>query len=113
MAQGSIYRRGQTWTAVVDTGRDPTTRKRRQKSQGGFATKREATRWLADVQARFNQGTWVAPTKETTGEYLLGWLAAIRASKKPSTFESYERLVRGHLLPASATSTSTSSAPAT
>jgi integrase len=99
MARGSIRRRGPTWTVTVDVGRDPTTNRRRQTSKGGFKTRKEANRWLTDVLARVDQRTWVTPTKETTGAYLLGWLAAIRTSKKPSTYESYERLVRTHLLP--------------
>jgi integrase len=99
MARGSIRKRGPTWTVVVDVGRDPTTNRRRQTSRGGFKTRRDATRWLTDVQARIDQGSWVTPTKETTGAYLLGWLEAIRSSKKPSTYESYQRIVRGHLLP--------------
>jgi integrase len=99
MARGRIYQRGQTWTVVVDVGRHPETRKRRQKSQGGFRTKKEAQRWLTQTLGQVDQGTYVTPTRELTGEYLDRWLAAIRSSKKPSTFESYERLVRGHLIP--------------
>jgi integrase len=99
MPRGSIRKRGQTWTVVVDTGRDPTTNRRRQQSKGGFATRQEATRHLTDTLARLDGGTWVKPTRELTGTYLLGWLAAIRASKKPTTYESYKRVVRHHLLP--------------
>jgi hypothetical protein len=99
MPRGSIRKRGPTWTVVVDVGRDPTTNRRRQTSRGGFKTKKEASRWLTDVQARVDQGGYVAPTRELTGTYLLGWLGAVRSSLRPSTFESYERVVRGHLIP--------------
>jgi integrase len=98
MARGSIRKRGPTWTVTVDVGRDPTTRKRRQVSRGGFKTK-EAARWLTQTLGQVDQGAFVAPTRELTGEYLLEWLAGIRSSKRPSTWESYERLVRRHLIP--------------
>jgi hypothetical protein len=113
MARGSIRKRGPTWTVVVDVGRDPTTRKRRQTSRGGFKTRKDAARWLTQTLGQVDQGGYVTPTRELTGEYLLEWLAAIRSSLRPSTWESYERPCRRHLIPASATSTSTSSAPAT
>jgi len=44
-------------------------------------------------------GGFVTQTRELTGECLLGWLAAVRSSLRPSTWESSERLVRGHLIP--------------
>jgi Arm DNA-binding domain len=34
--KGHVYKRGETWTFVVDVGRDPVTGKRKQKSKGGF-----------------------------------------------------------------------------
>jgi integrase len=99
MARGSIRKRGQTWTCVVDIGRDPTTRRRRQVSRGGFKTRKEAARWLTTALGQVDQGGFVAPTRELVGEYLLGWLAGIRSSLRPSTYESYERLCRRHLIP--------------
>jgi hypothetical protein len=86
MARGSIRKRGQTWTVVVDVGRDPTTRKRRQTSRGGFKTRREASRWLTQAVGRLDQGSYVAPTRQTVGEHLLAWLPAVRSSLRPATF---------------------------
>lgn len=99
MARGSIRKRGQTWTVVVDVGRDPVTRKRRQTSRGGFKTRKDAARWLTQTLGQVDQGGYVTPTRELTGTYLLEWLAAIRSSLRPSTWESYERLCRRHLIP--------------
>jgi hypothetical protein len=74
MARGSIRKRGQTWTVTVDVGRDPTTRRRRQVSRGGFKTKKEAAQWLTSTLGQVDQGGFVAPTRELVGEYLLsGW----------------------------------------
>jgi integrase len=99
MPRGSIRRRGETWSVTLDAGRDPTTRKRRQISKGGFKTKKDANRWLTEALGQTDRGSFVAPTRQLTGEYLLEWLAAIRSSLRPSTYESYERLVRRHLIP--------------
>jgi integrase len=99
MARGSIRRRGPTWTVTVDVGRDPTTRKRRQISKGGFKTRREANRWLTHTLGQLDQGSYVTPTRQTVGEHLLEWLPAIRSSLRPATYESYERNVRQHLIP--------------
>jgi integrase len=99
MARGSIRKRGPTWTVVVDVGRDPTTRKRRQTSRGGFKTRREANRWLTQALGQLDQGSYVTPTRQTVGGHLLGWLPAVRSSLRPATFESYERNVRQHLVP--------------
>jgi integrase len=99
MARGSIRKRGSTWTVVVDIGRDPTTRKRRQTSRGGFKTRKDAARWLTQTLGQVDQGGYVTPTRELVGEYLVEWLAAVRSSLRPSTWKSYERLVRRHLIP--------------
>ena len=42
-------RRGATWGFVVDVGRDPASGRRRQKSQGGFRTRRLAERALNEI----------------------------------------------------------------
>jgi hypothetical protein len=99
MARGSIRKRGQTWTVVLDAGRDPTTRRRRQISKGGFKTRRDANRWLTHTLGQLDQGSYVTPTRQTVGEHLLEWLPAIRSSLRPATYESYERNVRQHLIP--------------
>jgi integrase len=99
MARGSIRKRGPTWTVVVDVGRDPTTRKRRQISKGGFKTRRDANRWLTHTLGQLDQGSYVTPTRQTISDHLIEWLPAIRSSLRPATYESYERNVRQHLIP--------------
>jgi hypothetical protein len=37
--RGSVYKRGSTWTWVLDVGVDPVTGKRRQRTKGGYRTK--------------------------------------------------------------------------
>jgi integrase len=101
MAEGRIYQRGKTWSAVVDVGRVPTDQggtRRKQQTKGGFPTKKAAQQWAREQLQRLDKGTYVAPTKETVGQYLAGWMAGYRA--RPSTLESYARNVRHHLIPA-------------
>ena len=38
--RGSVVKRGNTWSYVVDVGRDPVTGRRRQRWKRGFPTKR-------------------------------------------------------------------------
>ena len=49
--RGSIKKRGSTYTYVVDIGPDPTTGKRRQRTKGGFRTRKECIQALNDVIA--------------------------------------------------------------
>lgn len=49
--RGHVHRRGRTWSYVVDIGRDPESGRRRQRTQGGFATRREAEELLARLVA--------------------------------------------------------------
>jgi len=54
--RGSIRRRSRTWTHVVDVGRDPATGRRRQRSKGGFVTRREAEKALGRALAAIGAG---------------------------------------------------------
>jgi integrase len=101
MARGSVYKRGSTWTAHFDLGKDPVTSKRKQQTKGGFPTRREASKWLTEQQGRLDKGEFIKPSKLTYGAYLLEhWLPAVRSSKRrPSTVESYERITRRHVVP--------------
>jgi integrase len=52
---------------------------------------------LADIQ----KGLPVVIEKQTVGQYLKWWLAeVVKRSTRPSTYTSYEHLVRNHLTPA-------------
>ena len=98
--QGSFTRkRGAKWTAyfyVVDAAG-----KRRQRSKGGFKTKRQAQAYLTKVVGQVQKGELVEPSKLTLREYLLEqWLPTVRSSLRPSTWESYSSVVERHVLPA-------------
>lgn len=98
--RGHLYRRGGTWTYVVDAGRDPTGR-RHQKSKGGFRTRKEAEVALHSAMHALQQGVYVEPTKLTVAEFLREtWLPAAKGTLRPTTYSSYEMHVRCYLVPA-------------
>lgn len=90
--------RRKVWDVAVDIGVMEDGR-RKQYWKRGFPTKDAAERHLSDVLTRYAQGTLVQPTKETLATYLRRWLPAIRATLRPSTWESYERNITSHVIP--------------
>ncbi len=98
--RGHTYRRGRTWTYVIDVGVGPNG-KRRQRSKGGFETKRKAQAALNEALNALQKGAYVEPNKLLVGEFLTEhWLPAIRSTIRPSTFASYQMHVCRHLVPA-------------
>ncbi len=89
-----------TWWFVVDiaSGKDG---RRQQVKRRGFRTKAEAVAAMDELRAAARQGTFVTPHRQTVKEFLeLDWLPAVRRQLAPSTWESYERNVRHHIVPA-------------
>ena len=99
MATGHVRKRGTTWSFVhyID---DPATGMGRHRWKGGFATKKEAQRALRDALASVDTGTWIEPTKVTFKEYVEKiWLPHMEDQIEDSTWESYERYMRLHVIP--------------
>jgi integrase len=91
-----VRKRGKTWTAYYY----PPGTTRRQRSKGGFRTKKEAEAYLADQLSNINRGVLVEPTKLTFGDYLTEhWLPLMQHSLRPTTWDSYDRCIRNHVLP--------------
>lgn len=97
--RGHARKRGSTWTAVWDEERADDS-KRRQRWKGGFDTKKDAETFLRETLGAIEQGSYVRPAKLTVSAYLDEWLAAMKAKVRPSTWASYEMIVRVHLKPA-------------
>lgn len=95
--RGSTRKRGKSWTALWDAA-DPETDKRHQKSKGGFRTQKDAQRYLNETLPKVADGTFVEPSKQPVGRYLLDeWLPGIKSTVRPSTHSTYERLLRVHV----------------
>lgn len=84
-----MYRRGTTWSYVVDAGRDPSTGRRRQLTKGGFRTKREAERTLGELVRTLEDGTYVARDPQTLGEWIERWLETMAPKIRESTLRDY------------------------
>jgi integrase len=74
---------------------------RRHKASSTFATKADAGRWLADVEAAIARGTWVDPDagRVLLADYAQGWINS-RSGLRPRTRELYQSLLDRHLAPA-------------
>jgi integrase len=79
---------------VVDVGPDPASGRRRQRTKGGFATKREAERALREVVGTLDEGTYVAPDPQTLGEWLDRWLDTMAPKIRESTLRDYRNGLR-------------------
>lgn len=95
----NVKRRGDTYTYYLyvydHTG------KRVQHSKGGFATQREAEEARIAALAALQTGSYVKPEKLTVAEFLVNeWLPSRRPPVlEESTWVSYERNIRLHVLP--------------
>jgi integrase len=94
MARGSVRQRGSTWTVVFDEPRAHG--RRRQRSKGGFRTRKDAERYLREQLVSLDARTYVPPRKLTVATYLAEhWLPAMHArGLRPSTLARYESHTR-------------------
>jgi integrase len=96
--RGFVKKRGKTWTAYwkVDTPNGL-----KQRTKGGFQTRREAEVFLMDTISALRSGRFAEPSKVTVAEYLIErWLPGRAASLRPSTLDGYRRIVERHVVPA-------------
>ena len=96
--QGHVYKRGDSWTYVLDVSLPG--QRRRQKSKGGYRTKRDALSALNEAQGALQRGLYVEPSRLTIETFLNDhWLPAIKSRLRKSTFEGYRSSIRSHVLP--------------
>jgi hypothetical protein len=89
------------WTIIYDIGPDPSTGKRRQKSEVVKGTKRDAQKRLAEVQHQLNTSDYLKPTKANLGDFLDRWLRDyVWPNLSPETAQVYDIICRKHLIPA-------------
>lgn len=88
-----------TWHFVVDVRRPDG--RRSQLRRRGFPTKKAANDALAAIVADQARGTFVRPTRVTLSAFLLDeWLPAKRSKLRPSTANSYDRIIRLYVVSA-------------
>lgn len=96
---GSVYQRRsegrQRWVAAL---RDPETGKRLERYA---KSQREAYALLEQMKSDIRQGTLVAASHQTTGNYLQGWFEHIqKQAVRPTTYLKQESLLTRAILPA-------------
>ena len=69
--RGSIRKRGSTYSYWLDIGSDPVTGKRRQRTKGGFRTKRECQAALNEAISALRSGTLVQPSRRTVASFVV------------------------------------------
>jgi integrase len=98
MARGCVIPRNGGYTAIWDEPRGDNG-KRKQRTKGGFKTKRTAEEFLRKQLSRVDQGTYTPPTKITVAEFFREkWLPTLDV--RVSTKDNYERNIARHVIPA-------------
>src|SRR6266700_3416866 len=88
------------WAYVLYVGRDPKTRRHRQRWIGGFRTKREAVEAYEREMARRRDGTHVEPSDLTVGEFLVDrWLPAVEGTVRATTASYHRQQTHLYLVP--------------
>ncbi len=97
--KGTIIKRGERYSVVIDLGRDADG-KRIRKWHSGYRTRREAEEARIEILARIQQGEYVGPSKQTLQAFLMDeWVPAIKGSVRPTTWASYKRNIELHVVP--------------
>ncbi len=96
---GQPFKRGNSWSFVVELPTDPSTGKRQQKWHSGYRTRKEAEQARVEKLAQIQTGAYIATSKETLGHFIPVWLKAIEKTIRPATLHSYERNLRLHVVP--------------
>jgi integrase len=91
--------RNGTWWFVVELA-PKGDRSRRQVKRRGFRTKAAAQAALDDLRVAARRGTFIPPARHTVTDFLVrDWLPTVRRRLAESTWESYERNIRHHVVP--------------
>ena len=100
--QGHLRKRSKdSWTVVVELGRDAVSGQRRQLWRTVKGTKRDAEALLVQLLYQRETGVDAPPGKINVEQYLTRWLRDYaEVNVAPRTHERYEQIVRVHLSPA-------------
>ena len=98
--KGYLRKRGKSWSYTVDIGRDPITNKRKQKSRGGFKTKKEAHSALAKIISEYEQGEYVEDNKIMLKTFMRDYIESyVKKTLRPATVINYEKALEKHIEP--------------
>ena len=93
-----MKRSKESWSIVLDIGREPSTGKRRQQWISVKGTRKDAERRLTELLAQLDGGGFVRPAKASVGDFIVQWLDTYAANQvRPRTLESYKQRAK-HLI---------------
>ena len=100
--RGSIIKRSKdSWTVILNLGRDPSTGKRKQQWVTVKGPKKAAEKRLAELQHQLDTGSYIKPDKVTLGSFLDRWLQDYAwPNLSAETAQAYDIMARKHLIPA-------------
>ncbi len=98
----SVTRNGKTyeyWEARLTVGTDAGTGKQVQRSITG-KTQKEVTQKMKAAAVELDNGTYIAPNRQTVGQWLDNWAETYLGGVKPFTVVSYKGQIKNHIKPA-------------
>lgn len=96
--KGTVKQRGNTWSYIVDIGRDPITGKRRQKTKGGFPRQKDADAALRKILNELDANRYLEPSNESFSSYMDFWFTSHYQKRiKETTASSRKYLMDKHL----------------
>ncbi|WHX68241.1 site-specific integrase [Peribacillus frigoritolerans] len=97
--KGTVKKRGNTWSYIVDIGRDLITGKRRQKTKGGFPRQKDADAALRKILNELDANRYLEPSKESFSSYMEFWFTSHYQKRiKETTASSRKYLMDKHLI---------------
>jgi len=96
--RGHIRQRGNKYAFVLDIGYDELG-KRKQKWFSGYDTKPKAEKAMREKIIELESGSCVEPSTEYLKDYFDHWLKLKKEQLKPSTYDTYMRMVKNHIKP--------------
>ena len=98
--RGSIIKRYEnSYSIVINLGKDPSTGKRKQRWYSVKGTKKQAEKRLAELLHELDTGMLVKPSKLTVAQYLDQWLQDSRGNIAPNTAQTYAWFIDRHIKP--------------
>jgi len=99
--RGSIIKRYEnSYSIVINLGKDPDSGKRKQRWYSIKGTKKAAEKKLSELLHELDTGMLVKPTRVTVGQYLDQWLLDSKVNIAPNTAQTYYWFIERHIKPA-------------
>jgi integrase len=98
--EGTIFQRPDgRWVGRISLGYDTVAHKRLRKTVYG-KSKSEVRKKLTELQSKADKGFTINTRSQSLGSFLDHWLNSVAKNNvRPSTYRSYEQIIRNHLIP--------------